>query len=112
MVLGIFFLSHWIGDFVLQTTRMALNKGNSIKWLTLHVLTYISVMLVFALFIFDWQTALQFCGLNFALHWVTDFFTSKLSSKYRDQPRIFFPILGFDQFIHAICIIYTVEWYS
>ena len=37
----------------------------------------------------------------------TDFFTSKLASKYQDKPRIFYPVLGFDQMIHGLCLYLT-----
>lgn len=112
MELSLLLLSHWIGDFVLQTSKMALGKSSSLKWLTLHVLTYTGVLLVFAMFLFQWETALIFCAINFLLHWTTDFFTSKVTNKYRHMPRVFFPLLGFDQMIHGICLILTFQWFS
>ncbi len=103
----IILFAHWVGDFLLQTSSMALNKSKTLKWLGLHVLTYTAVLLVLSSLIFSWQVALGFAVINGLLHLVTDFFTSKLSARHIDKPRIYFPIIGFDQFIHLSCLYWT-----
>ena len=84
---------HWFGDFACQINKMAINKGSSIKWLTLHVSVY-----TLPLFWFGWQFAL----INFVLHWMTDFVTSKVSGHFNKigNQRLFFATIGFDQAIH------------
>ncbi|MEO1053466.1 MAG: DUF3307 domain-containing protein [Bacteroidota bacterium] len=112
-VIFIFFL-HFVGDFVFQTSQMALNKSKSIKWLTLHILTYTAVIFVGVLLIFDLQLAIYFTLVNAGLHWVTDFFTSKLNARLNqmENKRWFFTGIGFDQFIHATCLLATYEHFS
>ena len=99
--------AHWIGDFLLQTRKMAVNKHKSVKWLSIHVLVYGIIIWCVGLLNFSWQVGLGYAVFNAGLHLVTDFFTSKLAAKYQDQPRIFYPILGFDQFIHVSCLYWT-----
>ncbi|MDT0605505.1 DUF3307 domain-containing protein [Croceitalea rosinachiae] len=100
-------LAHWIGDFLFQTTKMAIHKSSSFKWLFLHVTTYTIVIFIFATLSFSWQVALGYTVINGVLHLVVDFFTSKLAAKYVERPRIFYPILGFDQLIHIACLYWT-----
>ena len=94
---------HWISDFVFQTDNMAMNKSSSIKWLSIHIGVY---MIPF--FWFGWQFAL----INGALHWVTDFFTSKWSGYYCKAGKIGlqFKVIGLDQAIHLTCLLGTYYW--
>ncbi|MEM8507512.1 MAG: DUF3307 domain-containing protein [Bacteroidota bacterium] len=100
-------IGHWVGDFLFQTGRMATFKSSSLKWLSLHVLTYTLVLLCIGYFIFSWQVAVGYAIFNGALHLITDFFTSKLAKSYREKPRIFYPVLGLDQLVHSICLYWT-----
>ncbi|MEO0572096.1 MAG: DUF3307 domain-containing protein [Bacteroidota bacterium] len=104
--IGILFM-HWMGDYVLQTSHMAVNKHKSLKWLLLHVLTYTFVLLGLSQFVFSWQVGLGYAIFNGALHLITDFFTSKLAAKFQNKPRVFYPILGFDQLVHISCLYWT-----
>ncbi|MAU26707.1 MAG: hypothetical protein CMH48_14655 [Muricauda sp.] len=97
-------LAHWVGDYLLQTNNMALKKHHSLKWLSLHILVYTAVLLVFCNLVFSWQIALGYAVINGLLHFITDFFTSKLAAKYHGKRRIFYSILGFDQFVHMVCL--------
>ncbi len=115
ILIGLFF-AHWIGDFVLQSDWMARNKSKNWTALTLHVLTYAGVLSLFAAVIapmppsrFFAATA-QFVGLNFALHFVTDAITSRITAKLyaANQIHCFFVVVGFDQWIHATCLILTL----
>lgn len=63
---------HFVADFLLQTDKMALRKSSSLKWLTIHVSTY-SLCFLF------W--GIKFALLTFILHWLTDFLTSRATSK-------------------------------
>ena len=92
---------HFLGDFALHINQMAINKGSSLKWLTIHVAAYSASFLIF----FGWQFAL----LNFVLHWLTDFVTSKISGHYNKSGnmRMFFATIGFDQAIHMTCLYVT-----
>lgn len=107
MFFAVILCAHWVGDFLLQSSKMAVEKSSSIKWLSLHVLVYGLTIGVFTLFLFPIQVAVQYILVNMALHWVTDFFTSKMAAKYQDNPRVFYPILGFDQMVHGLCLYLT-----
>jgi len=101
--------AHWVGDYALQTSAMALRKYKSIRWLTLHVLVYALPVLAASILLLPWPLAASYVGANAALHWITDFCTSKIAHRYKENPRIYFPILGFDQYIHALCLLGTLE---
>ena len=98
---------HWVGDFILQTQEMAKNKSKSVKWLTAHVLVYTAVMSVGFIFIANTFLDMVFAiTLIFATHWITDFLTSKATSKLWNNENVhgFFVMIGFDQWLHLIQI--------
>ncbi|MFD2562149.1 DUF3307 domain-containing protein [Aquimarina rubra] len=107
MVFSLILIAHWIGDFALQSSKMALRKSEGIKWLSIHVTVYMIVLGIFSVFLFSLKTAIVYVLINTFLHGLTDFFTSKLTSSYRENPRIFFPLLGLDQMIHGITLYLT-----
>jgi len=118
---------HFIADFVMQSREMAVNKSSSTYWLTRHILAYGKTMLfigfIFVLVMFIFGTNLfhlipliiGYVLLNMGLHWVTDYFTSKettrlyLKESKKIEPNYhnFFVMIGFDQLIHLLCLIGT-----
>lgn len=107
MAFSLILVAHWFGDYLFQTSSMAVKKSSSLAWLAAHVSTYSLVLGIFAIFLFPLELTLIYVALNALLHFITDFFTSKLASKYQDKPRIFYPVLGFDQMIHGLCLYLT-----
>jgi hypothetical protein len=103
--------AHWVGDFLMQSNEMAENKFRSFKWLSIHVAAYSAPIFVVACLLLDWRDAALFVALNASLHWLTDAVTSRLAHRVRDKPKSFFPVIGFDQFIHASTLILTFEVY-
>ena len=119
-------LTHWIGDFLLQSDWMALNKSKN-TWegsraLFFHVLTYSSC--------FIWL-GLEFTLLTFVMHWPVDFVTSRITRRlfpfvpaWPDDPPFidwynkdgedgrsnhwFFVVIGLDQLIHYLCLSFTL----
>ncbi|UTW63125.1 DUF3307 domain-containing protein [bacterium SCSIO 12741] len=110
MTFSMLLVAHWAGDFLFQSSNMALKKSYSLKWLCLHVATYSTTLLLFSLLLLPFKQAIFFALVNGALHLITDFFTSKLVHKYRDEPRKFYPIIGFDQMIHMQCLFWTLHY--
>jgi|SRR5690606_26793414 len=96
---------HFIADFVLQSDNMAQNKSKSNYWLTMHVLSYIACFII--LLPIMGVSVLYFILINFILHWIIDYVTSRMSSKlYKLNKRHeFFICIGFDQLLHAISLI-------
>ena len=102
-------LVHWISDFILQSNEMAQNKSTSNVWLTKHVIVYTMVtnvlwipiifVLNLKLLTFEYFLAMS---LIFVTHWITDYITSKLNSKYwrLKDTHSFFVSIGFDQLLH------------
>jgi hypothetical protein len=108
---------HFVADFVFQSSQMATNKSKSIKWLSIHVGVYGLVSLLSAFIIcFKFDNCLLAFGwwsTNVLLHFIVDFFTSKVTSKLWEQKktRLFFTMIGFDQLLHNICLIGTYYYF-
>jgi hypothetical protein len=106
-------VAHWFADFVLQTHWQAQNKSKNNVALFRHVLVYTFIIAHASLVLFGpgpgW---LAFVLVNFALHFATDYFTSRASSKlYAKQDwHNFFVVIGFDQLIHQITLAATM-WF-
>lgn len=109
--------AHYIGDYIVQTRKQADNKHRNLLQLFYHVGTYSLVlfgMLVFGNYLnFAGQLTIADIGiytlLNFGLHFVTDFFTSKQVKKLWSEGKAHatFAVMGLDQFIHAFCLLAT-----
>jgi len=91
---------HWIADFLLQTNWQAKNKSKRLDALGAHVATHTAVIATASVILFG-IAGLWFALINGALHFATDFFTSRLSSHLAaNLDWRFFAVLGFDQLIH------------
>jgi membrane-bound metal-dependent hydrolase YbcI (DUF457 family) len=104
-ILLAFLLSHWIADFVFQTTWMATNKSKNIWALLAHVVTY-TVILGFLTLPFYFPNLLFWVLLNGLLHGITDFITSRISAYFWQKKDVhyFFVTIGLDQVIHYLCL--------
>lgn len=111
-------LIHWYSDFVLQTRHMATRKSESNYYLTFHVSVYsistiFSWLVLFLMFNVDFTMFGLFLSflLIFSTHWVTDYLTSRQTSKYYKAQKFyeFFNVVGFDQWLHfaSLFIIYN-----
>ena len=111
---------HFVSDFIMQSDEMAKGKSTSIKWLTLHILSYLKGFICSAIIFYVATTLiwgritsplliLAYCLVNAILHWVTDYFTSKETSRLWAELKVhqFFIMIGLDQLIHATCLILT-----
>jgi len=111
-------LAHFIGDFVLQSDWMALHKSKRNEVLTIHALVYSLCFLAWG-----WK----FWLLTFYSHWLTDYVTSRVTSKLwfmkqpwpRSAPELwetltqntrhwFFVVIGADQLIHMATLATTL----
>lgn len=108
-------LIHWFPDFVLQTNYQALNKSSNNKALFMHVLTYSMVTVVLWRIFFNGPLVniLAAFGWIFLLHFITDYFTSRLNTYLYNKKDIhnFFVSVGFDQWLHFTQLFLVFEFY-
>ena len=110
----LFLVIHYVADYVCQHPWMANNKSKRFKPLLVHILVYTSIMGVTAFFIFGYSAVLvAFILSNGFAHMLTDYNTSKISSRLYEQKKYwrFFNILGIDQLAHQLVLIYTLTMF-
>lgn len=92
-------LVHWVADFVMQSSRVAINKSKSNSALLEHVVIY-------GLH-FGFLFGPVFGVLNAVLHFMVDYCTSRMTSFLWREKRThdFFVVIGADQFLHYICLV-------
>lgn len=93
---------HLFADFFLQTDKMAISKSSSTAWLSVHVSVYSIPFLIFF--------GPKFAIVNFILHWITDFCSSKATTYLwkKEERHWFFVVIGIDQAVHMTCLILTI----
>jgi phage-related holin len=104
---------HYVGDFILQSDEMALNKSSSWFWLAVHVLTYtMMVSCGFLTLELNHGYVARFFIMTFVTHFVTDAVTSRVSAKLyvNNQRHWFFCTIGFDQLVHLWTLGATIAW--
>jgi len=91
---------HFVGDFLFQTDRIALNKSKENSILVYHVVLYAIPFLIFGVY---------FAVVTAFLHFLVDFVTSRLTSYLWKQEQIhwFFVVIGLDQALHLTFLILT-----
>lgn len=125
-------VAHFLGDFILQTDWMAINKSKRWDALSAHAFVYSMCFL-------PW--GITFALATFASHYATDAVTSRITSKlwfFRMEPGIweqadyavpkhgrtlvnpwtprggnrhwFFVVIGLDQLIHATTLALTLAY--
>ena len=95
---------HFVGDYLLQSDYMALNKSRSWAALTAHVCVY---SLCFTPW--GWRFAL----LTWVTHFATDAVTSRLNVWLRARRERYFYIgIGADQLTHAVTLAWTHRLYG
>ena len=107
---------HWFADFVLQTHWQASNKSKKFNALARHVGVYTIVLLIAVPIIFPGNLEnyssrwFAFVVINGLLHLVTDYFTSRWSSRMwaKQDWHNFFVVIGFDQLIHQMTLAGTM----
>ena len=107
---------HYIADFFVQTQYQAENKSKSTTQLSIHVFTYTLFFvpcIIYTLFKNHlnndpMEPIIFFVGLSsiYITHWITDYFTSKVSAQYfkENNIRAGFQVVGFDQLIHYLSL--------
>ncbi|HHU52595.1 MAG TPA: DUF3307 domain-containing protein [Clostridiaceae bacterium] len=101
----ILLISHFLGDYYLQTKQMSELKGHKLKELILHF--FIHLILNVGLVYISFGSRLLIIPLLISLsHLLIDFIKGKMNSKYENHK---FTIYMLDQFFH-ICLIVLVTY--
>jgi len=108
---------HWVGDFLFQTPWMGENKSKNFKALVTHTTVYTLIMMFGSVYWLEFSISdiFMFGLITFACHTITDFFSSKLTSKQFSN-KIYngfsggFTIIGMDQYLHLMQIILTYKY--
>ena len=93
---------HFIADFVLQSDRVAVAKSSDNIVLAAHVFIY-SLPFIWC----GWQ----FVAVNAVAHFITDYVTSRITSRlWLKKRHWFFVVIGADQAIHLSTLFATYAW--
>lgn len=113
-------LGHWVSDYVFQSTQKISFKGKNNKLLINHSIEYTSSMTGFIILalLFNvlsqnlWYYIINFWIIIFTLHYIVDYFTSKLSIKTwnENNKADYFSIIITDQMFHLIILFITVNY--
>lgn len=107
---------HYVADFICQDEKWALGKSKNWSDLLQHTFTYSCIWLIPIIILFpdNWTTSnyvinsLLFGAITFVAHTITDYFTSRRTSKLYSEGKFgssipnlgFFSMIGFDQVLH------------
>ena len=94
---------HFVGDFILQSNWMALNKSKNWIALLCHTIVYSLCFIGYGM---------VFVSITFLLHTLTDAITSRITSKLwqTNQRHWFFVAIGADQLLHYIGLAATFAY--
>jgi hypothetical protein len=115
---GWILVTHFIGDFVLQTDWMAQNKSKNWEALSAHVQAYGSALTLGLLPLFMIVSfkagmigAVFFLVINTLAHFATDAVTSRWTSALwaKGDRHNFFVVIGLDQLIHSLTLLITLR---
>ena len=128
LIIAVVLFGHWISDFVLQKNKLKPSKDKNLKHkikkllkkLFPHTVQYSLILtcLVFTLDFFnvfgaqdEWNT-LIFFGITFITHYITDFITTMINSKYlsRNLRHKYFVMIGLDQSIHFLLLFWSIDF--
>lgn len=101
-------VAHFLADFVMQCDVWAQGKSKSNLPLLKHVGTYTLAMAVMTAPLLGWYV-LIWAPLNGALHFATDYVSSRLASKQFAAGNVHagFVVIGADQVVHYACMLLT-----
>ena len=111
LVIVYLLFTHWVADFVVQTSWQAENKWCSSKALLRHILSYTAVVFVAMFAItFDIQYALAAALFNGFTHFWIDLVTSRINHEALGEKNYhrFFVGVGLDQALHLSLLLCPV----
>jgi Protein of unknown function (DUF3307) len=103
---------HYLGDFILQSHKMSMNKSKDNAVLFQHVIAYCSPFILIIFLEPNHWAGPVFVVANLVLHFCTDYCTSRWSSRLwkKNEYHWFFCVIGFDQLIHMTTLVLTFNY--
>lgn len=103
--------SHYLADFVLYPSKWGANKHKEWGALNKHVALYMLLMFMFLFPLYGFKTIL-YVLFNGFLHWIIDSLTSRASNFFykKQEIKLFWCVIGFDQFLHVALLFNTFYW--
>jgi hypothetical protein len=103
-ILGLLLIKHYIADWIMQTTRIALEKGTNASLLLLHSLHHIIGTAMVLIWFVEPFPLLLICISEFILHSVIDYVKScpTMLGQYKYPTQQYFIWMGFDQLLHQL----------
>ena len=100
----LFATKHFIVDWVIQTNKMATEKGNNFYYLFLHSFEHAILSFLILINFTNVETALLLSASEIFTHGGIDYLKAnkKLLGRYKYPSKLYFVILGADQFVHQI----------
>jgi len=106
-------LGHFLGDFYIQTKKMAEKKEKSLRWVLIHCLCYWIIMLLISLPIISWKIALA-ATVAAILHMVIDVikfaYTFSKIKKGKMTLALKRNVFFVDQVFHIACLFGITYW--
>ncbi|MDD3751458.1 MAG: DUF3307 domain-containing protein, partial [Tissierellia bacterium] len=106
-------LAHIIADFYIQREKMAKRKENSLKWLLIHCVSYLGMMILVALPIISYKFLLGI-AIAAAFHLLIDMikylYISAKNKKDKMSQVIERNAFFIDQFLHFVSLIGVAYW--
>ncbi|HHX55297.1 MAG TPA: DUF3307 domain-containing protein [Clostridiales bacterium] len=104
----VFLLGHILGDFYLQSDKMARNKEQSIRWVFIHGMVYLTSM-IFVILPFISYELVKGVILASILHFLIDIikyiYFSKIITRANKSIELERDIFFLDQALHFICLV-------
>jgi hypothetical protein len=109
----LFLLAHIIADFYIQTEKMSEKKDESIRWVLIHCVYYLGIMLLIALPVISYE-AILCSAIAAAFHLLIDMikfmYLFVINKKGKMSKIIERNIFFTDQFLHFISLIGVAYW--
>ena len=104
---------HILGDYYIQTSRMAKKKDEKLKWVFLHSFCYLGAMLLISIPLFSqklilgavFASVLHLC-IDVLKYWYVFIMTRKKKNTLLMERNVFF----IDQILHVVCLLWIAYW--
>jgi len=106
LILALLFIKHFLVDFVWQTEKMVIEKGQYGKWGGIHhsglqgICTYVILM-----HFINTQACIILAVVDFFIHYHVDWAKMNITRNLTIKDKMYWFWLGFDQLIHALTYI-------